>query len=292
MDYIDLHIHTTYSDGTFTPQEAVKYAKKVGLKAISITDHDITGGIPLALEEGRKQGVEIVPGIELSTELESYKDREMHILGYFINWEDTKFEETLQILRNARFKRAATIYEKLAKNGVYLDKKEILNKDSRESSIGRLHFAQAMVREGIVKNVGIAFYKFLGYGKPAYVPKLRLRPHEAIQMILRVGGVPVLAHPYIGKFNNKNILRNLKNSGLQGIEIWHTKHSQSIVKSYTDLANELGFIITGGSDCHGEIVDGTILMGNLKIPYRVLAKLKECKAKLDPIRDTFFDKQA
>lgn len=279
MKLVDLHVHTVYSDGSFTPQEAVQYAKKVNLSAIGITDHDITGGIPEAIQEGIAQGIEVIPGVELSAEAGSNKELELHILGYYINWEDEQFQKILLDFRLARVERAHTILKKLAKLNVYL-KEDIIFQKGENWSIGRLHFAKAMLKQGYIKDIPEAFKKYLGYNQPAYVPKFRLKADEAIKMILRVGGIPVLAHPVIGGYHNKSIMNDLVGYGLKGIEVWHTKHTQAVTEEFTQIANKSNLLVTGGSDCHGEMVDGTVMMGKIKVPYSVVENLKICKEEI------------
>ncbi|MCB4790987.1 MAG: PHP domain-containing protein [Elusimicrobia bacterium] len=277
---IDLHVHTTYSDGSFKPAEAVQYAKKMDLAAIGITDHDITDGIPEAIEEGKTQGIEIIPGVELSSGIGNNQELELHILGYFINFEDQPFQETLLNFRKARLVRAQNILKKLSKEGVYLKESDIF-KDHEKGSIGRLHFAKVMLEQEYVKDISEAFKKYLGYNKPAYVPKYRLKVEEAIKMILRVGGIPVLAHPVIGSYHVKNILKDLVNFGLKGIEVWHIKHPPVITEEFTQIGNKLGLVLTGGSDCHGQMVDGSAIMGKVNVPYSVLDGLKRAKQDID-----------
>jgi hypothetical protein len=184
--FADLHIHTTYSDGAMSPEECVKYAQNVGLIAMAVTDHDTTNGIPAAIKEGSKRGIEVIPGIELSAELRNSHDEEMHILGYFINWEDENFQQKLKLFRHVREKRAYHMLEKLKSLGIDLNEKRLFE-TAGIGAIGRLHFAKVMVEQSIVAHTQEAFHKYLGDGKPAYVPKLRLSPGEAITMILRVG---------------------------------------------------------------------------------------------------------
>jgi predicted metal-dependent phosphoesterase TrpH len=273
MKFIDLHVHTSYSDGTFSPKEIVKLAKDIGLAAISITDHDITGAVPEATEEGKKLGLEIVSGVELSAEIEANGSREMHILGYFIDNNDPVLQERLKYFRDARIDRAWKIYDKLAKLNMILDK-NVFQKIAESGSIGRLHFANELVKEGYAKNISEVFQKFLGGGKPAYVPKARLTPKEAIELINKAGGVAVLAHPMIGNFYEETILTELVSYGLKGMEVWHTKHPQLLVQNLLAICNKMGLVPTGGSDCHGMVLDGSILMGKVKVPYETVEKLR------------------
>ena len=273
-DFVDLHIHTNCSDGVFTPKEAVRYACKKGLKAIAITDHDTTKGIDEALDEGKKTGVEIIPGIELAAELNEFKKSEMHILGYYINHKDEKLNEFLDILMDSRRKRAITILEKLNDLNIKLETKEIDDKIKSGSSIGRLHIAKQLLKQGFASTIPEVFQKYLGIGKAAYVPKFKLKPEEAIKIILHSGGIPVLAHPYYGHYSNKNLLKRLIKEGLAGIEVWHTNHSPSIIKRFQEISKELNLIATGGSDCHGAINGREAIMGTLKISYKTVEDLK------------------
>lgn len=278
--YVDLHIHTTYSDGSFTPEEVVRYAHKVGISAISITDHDIVDAIPLALIEGEKLGIEVIPGVELSCEINNSRTDEMHILGYFINWENVQFRKSLDLFRTKRKQRAYQILEKLRKFNIFLDEKQLFDV-AGSGSIGRLHFAKVMIEEGFANSIGEVFNRFLAYGKPAYVPKMKIKPEEAIQMILSAGGIPVLAHPYYGHYSDKNLLKGLVNSGLQGIEVWHSRHPETAVKIFTDIANEMGLVATGGSDCHGMFEDQPEILGSVKVPYSAVVELRKLKEKIE-----------
>jgi predicted metal-dependent phosphoesterase TrpH len=278
--YADLHIHTTFSDGSFSPQEAVRQAHQAGFTAISITDHDIVDGIPSALAEGTAIGLEVIPGVELSTEVRGAVTTEMHILGYFINWENAQFKDSLGLFRKARTQRAHQIIDKLLHLGIRLDKERLFS-IAGDGSIGRLHFAKLMVEQGICSDINDAFHKYLGIGKAAYVPKLSLKPEEAIRMIVRTGGIAVLAHPYYGHYSNRNLLKGLVSAGLRGIEVWHSKHPPATVKMFSALASDLGLLSTGGSDWHGTFINEPSTLGKIKIPYSSVLELKKYKDKID-----------
>lgn len=284
--FADLHVHTKYSDGTFSPGECVKYAQKIGLVTISITDHDTTDGIQEAIREGSKRGIEVLPGIELSVELKNSYDQEMHILGYFINWEDSTFQQKLKLFRKAREKRAYHIIDKLKGLGITLDERRLFE-IAGIGVIGRLHFARALVESKVVARTQDAFIKYLGDGKPAYVPKFRLSPEEAIKMILKIGGIPVLAHPHFNKINF-NIVKSLVKSGLKGIEVWHTKHSTEDSKQFKKMTDKFGILATGGSDCHGPMAGVSAVMGQVKVPYSKVIELKKYKNNLDRSRSHLF----
>ncbi|MHB9154220.1 MAG: PHP domain-containing protein, partial [Endomicrobiales bacterium] len=262
--YVDLHIHTTFSDGAFDPREAVRYAHKKDLAAISITDHDMIDGIPPAIDEGEKLGVEVIPGVELSTELSLPEKSEMHILGYFINWKNKQFRESLALFQKSREQRAHTILEKLDRLGIRLDR-DALFAATKGGAIGRLHFAKALVNGGFAASINDAFHRYLGIGRSAYVPKLRLTPEDAIKMISRTGGIAVLAHPFYGHYSNRNLLKGLVRDGLRGIEVWHSKHPPETIDLFTKLAAEFGLLATGGSDCHGEYGGEPAMMGKINV---------------------------
>jgi len=273
--YVDLHIHSTFSDGNFTPEEIVKHAKKMSLAAIAITDHDNTDATLFAITAGNKLGVEVVPGVELSVDPESPQDEEIHILGYYMNWEDEDFQEKLRHFREARVERAHHILEKLAHLGIKINPQQLFEVAGK-GSVGRMHVAKVLKEEGFVNYLQQAFDLYLAYGKPAYVPKLRLSSQEAIDLISQLGGVSVIAHPIYGG-NSREIIQKLKSLGLDGIEVYYTNHSPEDVKRFESWANEFGLLATGGSDCHGGTVNEEVLIGSLGLPYELLARLKEYK---------------
>jgi len=275
--YIDLHIHTNCSDGLLSPEQVVEIAKKKDIAAISITDHDTTNGIQPALKEGSKLGVEVIPGIELSVNSKYSSEGELHILGYFIDWENIEFQKKISIFREARIERAYKIIEKFKQININIDKEKLFNMSS-SSSIGRLHFARILVEERYVKNIYEAFNKFLSFGKPAYVAKLRFEPEEAINLITKVGGIPILAHPYYSNFNTSTMISTLVDMGLQGIEVWHSKQPKNISENLLRIANKFNILAIGGSDYHG-VDNESHNLGSPKIPYSILLKLKKYRLK-------------
>ena len=277
---VDLHVHTCFSDGTLLPQDVVRYAQENGISAIAITDHDITDGIVPAILEGAKTGVEVIPGIELSAELKNSSEVEIHILGYYINWENSQFQEQLKLFRQVRERRAIHIVDKLAAVGIKINE-DALFRAAGVGSIGRLHIARVMLEQKAVNSIHEAFQKFLGWGRPAFVPKLRLKPEQAIKMIKRIGGIPVLAHPFYGNYNNKNLIGSLVRQGLAGIEAWHSKHPTKIRESFIKLAAEFDLVATGGSDFHGSTDNGDASIGGQKVPYESLLSLKKIKTEID-----------
>ncbi|MBR4633143.1 MAG: PHP domain-containing protein [Elusimicrobia bacterium] len=284
--FVDLHIHTCFSDGIFTPEQVVEYSSRVGLSAISITDHDTVDGVQRAVEAGKKYGVEIISGIELSAELDNVTRTEMHILGYYVNWKSKSFNDALAVFKKVRIQRAKGIFEKLKNLNIELDPEGLIS-GVGDKVIGRLHFAKALLEKKYVSSISEAFQKYLGLDKPAYVPKHYLSPKDAISLIIRAGGIPVLAHPYYGHYSNKNIFKGLINDGLMGIEAWHTSHPQHIIKKFLSIADEMNLVATGGSDCHGAYgKNATPLIGKMKVPYSVLEALEKKKRQIEEKNNT------
>jgi len=276
---VDMHIHTTCSDGAFSPKEAVEYARKVNLAAVSITDHDSVAGIDEALQAASKTGLEVVPGIELSSEivLESEKI-EVHILGYFIDYKSRELQDVLEVFKKARYQRALGMLDKLKENGIGL-KDESFVGSAGSKSIGRLHFAKALVEEKFAGSVREAFDRYLTRGRPAYVSKYSISAQEAVKLIVSFGGVPVIAHPYHIR-SAENIVSMLLQYGLMGIEAWYIRHSESTVQKFLNLAEKFNLIVTGGSDCHGPYKNEPPVMGRIKVPYSVVENLKKCKDRI------------
>ncbi len=271
MKKADLHIHTTFSDGTYTPEEVVKEAARKGLSAISITDHDITDGIIPALKCASKIGIEVIPGVELSCE---YKSKEIHVVGYYINWENKWFQHKLEVFQKARERRAYHILNKLRDIGVDIDEQMLFSMTSM-GSISRMHFARCLVQAGYVKTHAEAFDRFLGAGCGAFVRKLRITPEEALNMIHRVGGVSVIAHPVFGG-GHKNFLKKLKKMGLTGIEARYPHHSPAQTKKYERFARELDLTVTGGTDSHGSS-ESEMPIGSLSVDIKAVEDLKKAR---------------
>lgn len=286
MKKIDLHVHTNKSDGTFSPDEVVDYAYNIGLSALAITDHDTVFGISPAMERGNKYGIEIVPGIEISAEwAEEHKEFEVHMLGYFIDWKNPDFQKRLRGLSETRMKRAETILGKLRGHNVKLeieDLKEFIQpaEDGKGTPwIGRLHIAQAMVKRGYVVSINRAFDQYIGNNKCCYVPKHQLTPEGAVRMIKEMQGLAVIAHP--GLLDSEfaaSLIERLSKVGLDGIETYYPEHSMGTIKRMEALSEENGLLRTGGTDCHG-FAKGNILMGSISIPYELLERMKERKAR-------------
>jgi predicted metal-dependent phosphoesterase TrpH len=269
IKYADLHVHTFYSDSTFSPEEVVSCAKERGLAAIAICDHDTVDGIDPCMAIGPGYGVEIIPGIEMSVEK---MDAEIHVLGYFIDWKQDWLRKKLKEIQDSRVERLFIIIEKLKAMGIKIDAEEVFRIAVNKGSVGRLHIAKAMLNSGAIKNLREAFDKYIGFAKPCYVPYTKLSPKETMELILKAGGVPVIAHPNL--IGNDECIGEFVEHGLRGLEVYHTDHKPHISKRYEAMAKELGLIMTGGSDCHG-MGKGRILMGTIRVPYELVEKLKE-----------------
>jgi predicted metal-dependent phosphoesterase TrpH len=269
----DLHVHTNLSDGTFSPEKVVECSKAKGLDAIAITDHDCIAGIVPAIRAGEAVGLEIIPGVELTAELD---DSEVHILGYFIDWKDTSFVKKLDEISTVRKERAKKILERLRKYKVDIDDAELFEY-SGPGSIGRLHIAHMLLKKGFVSTLSEAFSKYIGDKGCCYVKKFKLSPAEAVEMIKKVGGMPVLAHPKTINIEGKSIediLKELVRDGIKGVEVYHSDHSLKDENELKALADEYHLLVTGGSDCHG-FGKKEVLIGKVRISYELVEKIKE-----------------
>jgi hypothetical protein len=269
-EYVDLHLHTNASDGLFTPEEAVKYALKMNLLAIAVTDHDTVDGFVAAKMYAEGSDLEVYPGVELSC---MYRGYDVHVLGYLIDYTNPEFVKKIEIFRKERYKRGEAMVGKLNDLGINLSM-ETVKSIAGNSAVGRPHLADALVREEFVQTYDEAFARYLGYHAPAYVPKPVLTPEHGIDLIHLVRGVAVLAHP--GTLNHDEFVPDLVETGLDGIEAYHSLHDRSSVQKYKNMARKYGLIYTGGTDCHGPR-KGKALMGSQKVPYSCLIDLKKVK---------------
>lgn len=268
MKFADLHLHTLYSDGTYSAQELIKEASAHGLAAIAVVDHDTVSGVEPSMEAGNAKGIEVIPGIELSAE---HKGSEIHILGYFIDHKNAEFLEKLGSLKKSRVDRVYRMSEKLSGLGIKLDPESVFA-ISKNATPGRLHIARALLREGLVKSIYEAFAKFIGDKGPAYVSGFRLSPKEAVSLIKKSGGVPVLAHPYT--LRQDATIPFFVECGIRGLEVYYPEHTNSMIDYYLEIARKYNLLITGGSDCHGD-AKPEVRIGSIKIPYELVTALKE-----------------
>lgn len=273
---IDLHMHSTFSDGSLTPEELLKEAASQGLSAIALTDHDTTGGLSRLVKAAGGGPVRAITGVEISAD---FKPGTMHMLGYFIEPENAEFEGRLRWIREGREMRNAEILEKLQKLGMKIAWDEV-KAHAGEDVVGRPHFAQVMLEKGYVANKDEAFDRFLGKGKPAYAERRRLSALDSVAMIVAAGGVPVIAHPFtlgISDAELRKLLGELHEAGLQGVEVYYSEHAAPMVEKYGKLAGDLGLVATGGSDFHGAMAPGIRMgrgFGNLQVPDEVVPALE------------------
>lgn len=240
----DLHIHTNFSDGFYSPKEIVSMAKKRGLETISITDHDNVSALHEAIKYGEEIGIEVIPGVEISSDI---KDKEIHILGYFIDIDSQELEHYLNFFREERLKRAIRIVNNLNSMGLPLRIEDVLEK-SKNSAVGRPHIAQAMLEKKLISSYYEAFNKFIGNGGPAYEKKVHLSPQSAFKIINDAGGLSFIAHP---GYMEQSLLKELIDQGVDGIEVIHSSHSHDQVRFYRGIVNEYFLLESGGSDFHG-----------------------------------------
>lgn len=277
---IDLHTHSTASDGTFSPTELMREAARAGLAAIALTDHDTFEGLPEARAEAEKLGLPLVPGCELSLD---YNGLPTHLLALFVDERPGRVTHELARVRDARTRRNEAMLEKLRSVGVHLDPEDVRRRAS--GVIGRPHMAQAMVDAGVVRSFEEAFTRFLGAGGLAYVPKVKLTPSEAIRSIHADGGLAVLAHPYLISQQPERIravLTELAGLGLDGVEAYYTEHSDKYTALIASLADELGLLASGGSDFHGAVKPGVSLgrgRGALFVPGELLDGMRRTLAE-------------
>ncbi|MGB3222223.1 MAG: PHP domain-containing protein [Desulforhopalus sp.] len=277
---IDLHTHSTTSDGTMSPAELVKYAHKKGLSAIAITDHDTIDGIEEAAIAGKNLGIEVVPGVELSVKCSNLN---VHLLGYFFDCHNKELDFALGQLQEGRIERNKKIILKLNRLGFTFQFSE-LKQSAGPGQNGRPHIARLMVEKKIVSTMDEAFEKYLGQHGLAYASRFSYEIKEAISIIKNAGGVAVLAHPYLLEKSVENFplfLHQLSEMGLDGIEVYYPNHSRQFKKHLITLAEKFSLLVTGGSDYHGSIRPGTTLAGgkNVSVPSQILDQMKERVAK-------------
>ena len=277
MGHVDLHLHTTASDGVLSPSEIVRYAKAKGLQAIAITDHDTIEGCEEGLSEGEKIGFEVIPGIEISAE---YSPGSMHILGFFLDIHHPLLNERLEYLQKARAERNPKMVAKLNQLGLEVTYEEVL-KASGGGQVGRPHFANVLLEKKYVRSFQEAFDRFLRKGAPAYVDKFRFTSKEALHFINEARGVAVLAHPNtlgVNRYSEwEKLIVQLVDEGLQGIEVYYPEHSAVEVTQYKTLADRYGLLSTGGTDYHGiekNELDIGVGRGEMKLPYSIVENMK------------------
>lgn len=272
--FADLHVHTFYSDSTFSPEEVVSLAHKKGLSAIAITDHDTVDGIDEAATFAAKFSLEIIPGTELTAEVNG---REIHVLGYLVDHRDPVFLDKLKELKAVRVERIFEMVGRLKQEGVKgLDAAEIIA-CAGKAAVGRVHIAMMLKKIGLISRIPQAFAKYIGDDCPAYVAKFRLTPKEAVDIIRNAKGIPILAHPL--NLISDELIPQLAAEGLMGVEVYYPKYTNPVIIYYQNLCEKYGLLVTGGSDDHG-LAKEEILMGKMKVAYEVVERLKRKRAEL------------
>ena len=277
----DYHIHTNYSDGVFSPEKIVDLALNAGLQAIALTDHDNVLSYNVAQEylKTKEVDLKLIQGIEVNN---LYKDYEVHILGYFPDVTKSDFKNLLKVQQQARTKQTKEILALLnKKEGIKINYEDVKNMVAEGGSIGRPHIAKAITNVGGTSNIMEAYSKYIHRNSPVYVERKTVSPFDAVEVIYDSGGIPVVAHPYDIDIAEK-LIKELMNCGLRGIEAYHRKHSPAIVEYFSSMAENLGLIVTGGSDFHApNIMNGQIILGKNFIPEWIYDNLLEEKRRLD-----------
>ncbi len=275
MPGIDLHTHSTASDGTVSPKELVRKAAEIGLEAVALTDHDTLAGLPEALEAGKEFGIEVIPGCELSVESESGA---MHIVGLWTRPGSVNLSRIFEFMQQSRERRNLKIESKLKELGVDVSMDEV--RSMAGGTIGRPHFARVLMDKGVVSSFNQAFDEYLGARGRAYVSKEKITPEQGIQAICKDQGLAVLAHPFLLNMTVDKLdllLSRLKRFGLEGIEALYPEHDQKQTEMFLDLAKSHDLLVSGGSDFHGHVKPDTFLgvgRNNLHVPASLLEDMK------------------
>lgn len=264
---VDLHTHTTASDGLLPAPALVALARDAGVGILAVSDHDSTDGVKAAIEAGARVGVEVIPAVEINTDVEA---SEVHVLGYYIDYHQEWFQQFLRTLRDGRVNRAAGMVKKLNALGIRIDFAQV--RAQAQGAVGRPHVARALVEAGVVQNTEEAFEKFIGRNGPAYVERMKVSPQEAVQVILKAGGIPVLAHPGWGI--QDAMIPPLVEAGLEGLEVYYPDHTPETTAHLLELAAHYDLLVTGGTDFHGGTLATRVPLGSQYVPPEVVDRLK------------------
>jgi hypothetical protein len=275
--FADLHLHTFFSDGTFTPEELVARASQIGFRAIALTDHDTLEGCARAAAACAAAQMEFIPGTELTAE---HADVEVHILAYLVDTQNKVLLARIAEFQAVRQERIREMVAALNQQGIPL-KAEAVFALANCKSPGRPHVARALVKEKLIGNLDEAFEKYLKKGRPAWIPKTKMSALEAVELIHQAGGLAVMAHPGLNRTDE--IIPDLVDAGLDGIECFHTKHSTAMAERYLEFAEKYHLLVTGGSDCHG-FSKIKPLIGTIKLPYAYVQRLYAAKKSADEKR--------
>jgi len=267
----DLHIHTYFSDSTSSPQEVVDDALKAELSCISITDHDIVQGVAPAIEAAASHALEVLPGIELSSELENC---DIHILGYFIDYQKGPLFDKIDLFLDARVERMKKMIMNLKGMGINNIEFEEVSALTRSRAVGRAHLAAVLLQKGWISNIKAAFEKYIGPGCPGYAPKYKQTPFEAIELIRNSGGVAVMAHPMLTQ--KDELIPRFVAAGLKGLEVYYPNCMDTVTQFYERIAKKNGLIATGGSDAHGKAKAYTYV-GKKTVPVDIVEQLRRAR---------------
>ena len=270
--FADLHLHTSFSDGTYTPEELTSHGLRLGFRALALTDHDTVEGCARMAVACAEAGIEFIPAAELTAELEGH---ELHLLGYFLDTSNARLLVELARFQEVRQNRIREMVARIRDLNVPLREAQVFEVANCRAP-GRPHVARALVRAGLCANLDEAFDRFLKKGKPAWVPKFKMSAEDAIGLIHHAGGLAVMAHP--GLNNCDDLIPALAECGLDGIECYHTKHAGAQSYHYQKMAEQLRLLVTGGSDCHG-MSKGRPLIGGVKLPYARVEEMKKAFAR-------------
>lgn len=274
----DLHLHSTASDGRYSPEELVSTAATLGLEVIAITDHDSVEGIAPALKAAQAfPTLKVIPGVEVSTDV---PHGEVHVLGYFIDYTDAELIKKLIELRGSRKIRAQKMIAKLANLGIHIEWDRV-QEIAGSGSVGRPHIAQAIIEKGYVQSSKEAFVKYIGREGPAYAEREKMTPEEVVELLVKVGGLPVLAHP-ADMENLEDLIPRLQGVGLIGLEVYYSNYNPRSIQQLASIAHKHGLIATGGSDYHGQDNTTETPIGGVKVPPECIKRLFALSRKRAP----------
>lgn len=269
MGEVDLHVHSTASDGKFSPEEIVGLAAKIGLKVMALTDHDSIEGVVPALQAAKAYpGLRLIPGVEISTDM---PEGQAHVLGYFIDFHGDELKSALEMFRNSRERRARGMVDKLRGLGIDIAWERV-QEIAGEGAVGRPHIAQALLEKEYISSFVEAFNRYIGQDGPAYVEREKMTPVEAVELIKLVKGMPVLAHPFTIN-GPEAMLPALTEAGLIGIEAYYKDYTPDQIDTLVRLAEEHGLIVTGGTDYHGIDDKNEVMLGGVDVPMASVEKL-------------------
>jgi len=276
MKFADLHLHTQFSDGTFTPEELAGHGARLGFAAMALTVHDSVEGSARMAAACAAAGIEFIVGAELTAE---HDGTEVHILGYFLDPQNQTLLSEIAKFQAVRQNRIREMVARINALGVPLDVESVFALANCKSP-GRPHVARALVKAGLISNLDEAFERFLKKNRPAWVPKFKMSALDAMELVHQAGGLAIMAHPGLNRTDD--VIPNLVDAGLDGIECFHTKHSTAMSERYLEIADKYHLLVTGGSDCHG-FSKGKPLIGGVKLPYEHIEKMKAKVAERKPV---------